>query len=149
MTDDTPKTIKFRTLRPVRIASLSGHIINIKPGHPVDVPPPAQAEAYAMGCVPVDSDNGDHKAPLVPQGDDRERAIMDSIHILITKGDLSKFKVNGIPRVDAVEEEFGYAVTSIEVETMFNKIERVSEDLSRLEEMNDVVELANSDNEKE
>lgn len=126
---DTPKNTVFRTLRTVRIASLSGHVVTLEPGEPQALPPVLHAEAYAAGCVPVDSP--DHVAPLVPQGDERERAITDAIHELITRGDNTQFrKADGVPKVAAIEEIFGFAVSGAEVEEVFEKVKTIAKALS-------------------
>ncbi len=115
----------FRTLKEVRIASTTGHIIIVKPGEPVAIPPELHEDAYAAGCVPVDSP--DHVVPAVPQGEDRERAIIDAINLLIVEGDINSFrKADGVPKVDPVQDKFGYAVTSAEVELAFGKVKEVA-----------------------
>lgn len=126
---DTPENVIFRTLRPVRIASLTGHVINLEPGKPKALPPELHAEAYAMGCVPVDSpENVD--VPLVPQGEDRERAIVDAINELIVRGDADNFrKADGVPKVAAVEEIFGFAVSGAEIEEAFEKVKTIAKAL--------------------
>lgn len=126
---DTPKNTVFRTLRTVRIASLSGHVVTIEPGKPQALPPVLHAEAYAAGCVPEDSP--EHVVPLVPQGDERERAITDAIHELITRGDNDNFrKADGVPKVAAIEEIFGYAVSGTEIEAAFEKVKTVAKALN-------------------
>lgn len=125
---EQPQNTVFRTLRPVRIASLTGHIINIVPGEPKALPPEMHEEAYAAGCVPVDSP--EHVAPLVPQGEDRERALTDAIHVLITGNDDTKFKKDGVPKVAAIEEVFGFAVSAAEIESAFDKIKAISDKLT-------------------
>lgn len=126
---DTPKRTTFRTLRSVRIASLTGHVVNIEPGHPQELPPELHAEAYAAGCVPVDSP--DHVDDLVPQGDERERAIIDAINELIVRGDVNNFrKTDGVPKVAAVEDLFGFAVASSEIETAFEKVKTIASALN-------------------
>ena len=121
---DTPENTVFRTLRPVRLASLTGHIIHIEPGEPKAIPPSMHDEAYAAGCVPVDSP--EHVAPSVPQGEDRERALTDAIHQLIAENDDSKFKNNGAPKVAAMEEVFGFAVTAKETDAAFEKVKEIA-----------------------
>lgn len=131
---NTPGNTIFRTLRPVRIASLTGHVICIEPGSPVAIPEELHAEAYAMGCVPVDSPEHIDR-PVVPLGDTRERGIIDSIHVLITAGDAGKFRKDGVPTVKAVEEVFGFAVTSNEVEAAFDKVKSISDALNDKKEV--------------
>ena len=134
----TPNTI-FRTLRPVRIASLTGHIINLVPGEPKALPPEMHEEAYAAGCVPVDSP--EHvTAPMIPQGEDRARAITDAIHVLITANDDTKFKKDGVPKVAAIEAIFGFAVSAAEIELAFDKIQLISAQLAAPKEKVELVE---------
>ena len=127
---ETPKNTEFRTLRSVRIASLTGHVVNLEPGHPQALPPELHAEAYAAGCVPVDSP--DHvTAPLVPQGEEREKAIVDAINVLIVKGDPDNFrKADGVPKVAAIEEIFGFAVSGSEIEDAFELVKLVAKALN-------------------
>lgn len=126
---DTLKNTMFRSLRSVRIASTTGHVLLIEPGTPVAIPPSMHEEAYAAGCVPVDS--VEHTKPLVPQGDERERSIIDAIHVLIAKGDDSKFrKTDGVPKVAAIEELFGFAVAGAEIEVAFEKIKLIAKVLN-------------------
>ena len=101
----------------------------MEPGHPIALPPCVHAEAYAAGCVPVDSP--EHLAPLVPQGDERERAITDAIHELITRGDDTQFrKADGVPKVAAIEEIFGHAVSGAEIEAAFEVVKKVADSLN-------------------
>lgn len=122
---EQPQNTVFRTLRPVRIASLTGHIINIVPGEPKALPPSMHEEAYAAGCVPVDSP--EHvTAPLVPSGEDREAALVHAIHQLIAENDDAKFKNSGAPKVAAMEEVFGFAVTAAETDAAFEKVKSIA-----------------------
>ena len=124
MSEQPQKNTMFRTLRPVRLASLTGHIIHIKPGEPKALPASMHEEAYLAGCVPVDSP--EHVAPAVPQGDDRDRSVTDAIHVLIALNDETKFKKDGTPKVAAVEEVFGYAVSAAEIEIAFGKVKEIA-----------------------
>ena len=121
------ENIKFRSLSTIRISSLSGHCITIEPGHPVALPEVMHAEAYAAGCVPVDSP--EYVTPSVPQGKDRELAITDAIHQLITVGDEASFKKDGTPKVAAVEVLVEFAVTAAEVFEEFEKINAIADKL--------------------
>ena len=126
------ENVKFRSLTTVRISSLSGHCITIEPGHPMALPEVMHLEAYAAGCVPVDSP--EHVVPLVPQGEEREQAIKEAIGQLIVDGDKESFKKDGTPKVVAVESKFGHAVTASEVSAEFEKINAIADKLNTKED---------------
>lgn len=48
--------MKVKSLRAIRIASLSGHIINIPANKAVEIPDVLKEEAFTRGCVPCDND---------------------------------------------------------------------------------------------
>lgn len=123
--------ILFRSLTKVRISSLSGHCITIEPGKPQEVPEVMHAEVYAAGCVPVDSTSNDE--PSVPQGEDRASSVMDAIHELIASDNADNFKKDGSPKVAAVEEVVGFAVTAAEVLVEFEKLSDIASKMTKAE----------------
>lgn len=123
-----------KSLRDVRIASLTGHVVDVKAMVPTFVPPTLIPEAQAQGCVTCDehgkivlegglavaSTIDADEIPFLPpeERDDpakRERVIRLAVIKCFKKNDRADFGTSGIPKAQVVTRMVGFQVTGAEV----------------------------------
>jgi hypothetical protein len=101
----------MRSLAPIRIASLTGHIVVIQPEGTL-VPDALVEEAQYRGCVvidtPVSPPTAEPEVPRkVPIPRERSAAIVQATRELMRKNNEADFKHDGTPRVGALREHMG------------------------------------------
>lgn len=124
-----------KSLRDVRIASLSGHVVEVEALVPTFVPKPLLAEAQMMGCVQCDEhgkivvDDGLKTAPLHEEKDEipflppeereipekRQRVIRMAVVRVFKKNDRTDFGSSGVPKAVVIQRMIGFPVTAGEV----------------------------------
>jgi len=100
-----------------------GHAIRFEKNKPVGVPPRLVAEARKYGAIPAEGED----APVEktespgfvlpkeePQGEDRERIILQAIDALVSKNDNKDFGANGAPHVDAIKDLVHFKIDATE-----------------------------------
>lgn len=113
------------SLVPVRIASLTGHVVIVTPGG-ADVPEHLVEEAMRYGCAPealVAQHRGLSAARPVPQEDmeievvseGREQRLRQAIARIIERNNPNEFTLAGQPRVSTVRRELGEDVSFEEI----------------------------------
>lgn len=125
MSSDAP--LLWKTLRRVRLASLSGHIVWLDPGAPAVVPRELYDVALAAGCVPIGS------APDVPAAPEpvaaepaavaaaEEEAPLDreslqvAIDMVMHTGNASMLTAAGAPRTSVIRDIVGFPVTAEQI----------------------------------
>jgi hypothetical protein len=124
-----------KSLRPVRIATLSGHVVDVVAMKPTFVPAPAYEEARAAGCVMCDEhgkiivedglgsaalhDDPDEIPFLPPEERDvpekRVRVIKLAVLKCFKRNSREDFGANGVPKAQVVTRMIGFQVTAGEV----------------------------------
>lgn len=133
--------------REVRIASLTGHVVVLRPGEQCELAEHLALLALQQGCrvagmKPAEASDpgpgttdeaplefggtaGDRFAEVDPDGDTpeaRREGIEAAIKELIERNDLATFTGTGQPRVRDVAALLGYAVSREEVEQVFSEM---------------------------
>lgn len=113
--------MKVKSLRAFNLHSLTGHTVSIPADVAVDIPDACAKEAFAQGCVAVDS--GAPASALVPETDaekvaKRAASIQKAIEELIAMNDKSNFKPDGTPKHQAVTKLVGI-VSNDEIEQVW------------------------------
>ena len=109
-----------------------GHAIRFEKGKPVGVPPRLVAEARKYGAVPVEGENevieetaSEFVSPREePQGEDRERVLLQAIDSLVGKNNNKDFGANGAPHVEAIKDLVKFRIDATERNvfwSMYNK----------------------------
>jgi hypothetical protein len=100
-----------------------GHAIRFEKDKPVGVPPRLVAECRRYGAVPVEGENEIIEETEVsefvlpkeePQGEDRERILLQACDVLVGDNDNKKFGANGAPHVDAIKDLVKFRIDSTE-----------------------------------
>lgn len=124
-----------KSLRSVRIATLSGHVVDIPAMRPTFVPDPAYEEARANGCVMCDEhgkiviedglssaalhDDPDEIPFLPPEERDipekRSRVVKLAVLKCFKRNNREDFGTNGVPKAQVVTRMIGFQVTAGEV----------------------------------
>jgi len=100
-----------------------GHAIRFEKGKPVGVPPKLVAECrkygaeYVEGEEPVETvelGNEIVKPRDEPQGEDRERILLQACDALVGENDNKKFGANGAPNVGAFFDLVGFRIDAKE-----------------------------------
>lgn len=124
---------KFRSLAPVRISSITGHVVIIEP-EGTNIPDVLVAEAVARGCVPCEGEELKLATPanVEPEvADDdgheldegaKQTAIDMAIIELIAANDETKFTGNGKPKVAAVRDIVEFDITADEIAEAFDRV---------------------------
>lgn len=115
--------------RNFRLASVSGHVIMFKKGEVVDVPKPAVKDALAAGGMVVSEADLDdvlpeeQEAKAVPQGDERESAILTAFQTLIEKNEREDFTAAGMPTKSAVDAATGFKADKKELGRLWTQFQ--------------------------
>ncbi len=123
-----------KSLRDVRVTTLSGHVINVTAEHPTFVPAAALAEAQALGCVTCDQhgkivlDDTPTKAaladedeiPFLPPEDRTDeakvkRVVTKAVIKCFKKNDRADFGNNGAPKAGVITRMVGFPVTGQQI----------------------------------
>ena len=136
-----------KSLRPLRISTLSGHIVNVPALVPTFVPPAALAEAKAAGCVTCDEhgkivlEEGLGGAPLFDEPDDipflppedrddpakRKRVVTLAVLKCFKRNNRDDFGNNGVPKANVVTRMIGFQVSGAEVADATEAIKSVDD----------------------
>jgi hypothetical protein len=105
----------MRSLAPIRVASLTGHIVTVLPEGSY-VPDEIVGEAEYRGCVVIDEGGSKPKPEAKPEPEtkpespipsDRAAAIVKATRELLRKGADADFRTDGVPRIGALREHMG------------------------------------------
>jgi hypothetical protein len=99
--------VKVLSLRPIRLASLSGMCVNIPANVPKNIPAVLLSEALAAGCIPAEeSDITALKVAQVEADEDqiaRDDVIAGGIQQLIDMNNTADFSPTGVPRISSLK----------------------------------------------
>lgn len=119
------KNAEFVLNRDFTLTTIFGHSVEFKKGVPVRVPPIIQADARAIGAVPVGDSEGvdlvpEAKADPVPDAD-RAVLILQAIEQIVEKDDRDDFTATGKPTTGAVSAIVGFKVSSQDLTPIWAK----------------------------
>ena len=117
---------KIISLKDVRLASTTGHIILVKARKPTRIPDQLYLEAHKNGCIDYDpklaqafveamaaaANEGDEKAAFDPSG-----LIKESVRKVMIFGDKKTLTKDGIPKVTAVRSALDILLAEQEIST--------------------------------
>lgn len=115
---------QMKSLRSFRLATLSGHIYQIKAGEPIFIHPQCVGDAMQQGCVPVDEADMPfiedmERARSDFHGDVRRSLIYMAIDAIMKDNNLKEFGGSGQPKHEAVAERLGIVTNAKEISDMF------------------------------
>lgn len=116
----------YLSLRDLRIASTTGHVVTIKANEPTFIPEPVRTEAEALGCVPVDQIKEAPKVEVELSDDARRAKLLEAIDILATTGNEKDFTVDGRPRARAVLDAAGVKATTEEIQDVWAEYQKIT-----------------------
>jgi hypothetical protein len=113
----------MKSLRSFRLASLTGHIYNVKANEPIMIADSCVSEAMASGMVPVDEAdvpfNDDTSTARVEfEGDMRKSLVYMAVEAIVKENDVKEFAA-GVPKAAAVGDRLGITIGDKEVRAMF------------------------------
>lgn len=124
----------MKSLRSFRLASTTGHIIEVEAETPIYVAPAIYREAITAGMVEVDEaipQEPEAAEPIVVDETntsefDQEAALTQALMRIITRSDESELKNNGVPKTHVVNKELpieAERATSTQVDETFQKLQ--------------------------
>jgi hypothetical protein len=136
-----------KSLRDVRVATLSGHMIPVEAMRPTFVPQAVLADAQRAGCVTCDEhgkivlEDGLQSAalhedkdeiPFLPPEDredpaKRKRVIKLAVLKCFKKNQREDFGTNGVPKAGVVSRMIGFQVTGAEIADVTESLKSVDE----------------------
>lgn len=107
------------SLRKLRLASTSGHVVHFDANTPTNVPQEAVREAMALGCVPVNAEEAPEfadasRAKIEFGGELRESLLFLVISRMIEENDVKQFDSGGRPKASALSKTLGFDVSAKE-----------------------------------
>lgn len=115
--------LKSPTETPVKVALLSGHIINVPP-EGREVPQKFLADAFKAGCLPaeVDASEVNEIGSDEPSGKDRNEIIVESIKQMLEDG-AEMTASTGMPNLKDLSRVAGFTVNRNELVDAWNSLQ--------------------------
>lgn len=117
------------SLRDLRLASTTGHVINIPANTPTEIPAELLTEAYRFGCISVDPETQETQPDVEVKepGDplDREAHVREAIKKVIAAGDPQDIKRDGVPKNYAVTREIEESLRPVTAGEIFDQFSQM------------------------
>lgn len=112
------------SLRNFRLASLSGHVIQVKAKEPFDCPDDVVEEAMKAGCAPANAEDQPFyddlsRAKVDFHGDLRRSMVFMAISAIVKDNNVKHFDGGGLPKAAVISDRLGYDVTPKEVGAVY------------------------------
>lgn len=114
------------SLRALRLATKTGHVIRFEANTPRAVPDSAVQEAMAAGCAPANPQDAPFlddlsRTKVEFHGDLRRSTIFLALTSIAEKNNAKEFDGGGTPKVEVVSARLGYEVTRKEVNDLYQQ----------------------------
>lgn len=144
----------MKSLRAFRLATLSGHVIQVPANTPVHIPDGVMSQALAEGMVPTDEpiateavvptapppaeppdlSDADLDDPVDEDEEPSVDALLeDAIRVVLERADPDDFKADGSPKANVVNAELPLHVDRVSATVVAEAFARMQDDISLAE----------------